>query len=126
MHESCILDNITNENEKLRTIDEMPQSGSGKTIMTMQPKFIPSEAVEVSFGDGKAKVRLIDCVGYAIEGAGGFSDGGAPRLVKTPWSNNEITFEEAAEIGTRKVIEEHSTIAVLFLELHMSLLKSEL
>lgn len=111
---SGILDNITNENEKMRTIDEMPQSGSGKTIMTMQPKFIPSEAVEVSFGDSaKAKVRLIDCVGYAIEGVGGFTDEGVPRLVKTPWSENEIPFEEAAEIGTRKVITEHSTIAVL-------------
>lgn len=112
--QSGILDNISNENEKTRTIDEMPQSGSGKNIMTMQPKFIPSEAVEVSFGDGaKARVRLIDCVGYAIEGAGGFMDNGVPRLVKTPWSENEMPFEEAAEIGTKKVITEHSTIAVL-------------
>ena len=111
--QSGILDNIKNENEKIRTIDEMPQSGSGKTIMTMQPKFIPSEAVEVSFGKGKAKVRLIDCVGYAVQGAGGFADGEIPRLVKTPWSDKEIPFEEAAEIGTRKVIAEHSTIAVL-------------
>lgn len=112
--QSGILNNITNENEKKRTIDEMPQSGSGKTIMTMQPKFIPSEAVEVDFGkNAKAKVRLIDCVGYAIDGAGGFEDEGVPRLVKTPWSDEEIPFEEAAEIGTKKVITEHSTIAVL-------------
>lgn len=112
--QSGILDNITNENEKKRTIDEIPQSGSGKTIMTMQPKFIPSEAVEVSFdGGAKAKLRLIDCVGYAIDGAGGFEDEGVPRLVKTAWSDEEITFEEASEIGTRKVITEHSTIAVL-------------
>lgn len=112
--QSGILDNISNENEKIRTIDEMPQSGSGKNIMTMQPKFIPSEAVEVSFGEGaKARVRLIDCVGYAIDGAGGFMDNGTPRLVKTPWSEEEIPFEEAAEIGTKKVITEHSTIAVL-------------
>lgn len=112
--QSGILDNIANENEKQRTIDEMPQSGSGKTIMTMQPKFIPSEAVEVSFGNNaKARVRLIDCVGYAIDGAGGFEDDGAPRLVKTPWSEDEIPFEQAAEIGTKKVITEHSTIAVL-------------
>ena len=111
--QSGILDNIKNENEKIRTIDEMPQSGSGKTIMTMQPKFIPSEAVEVAFGEGKAKVRLIDCVGYAVAGAGGFTDGEVPRLVKTPWTDYEIPFEEAAEIGTRKVISEHSTIAVL-------------
>ncbi len=111
---SGILDGILNENEKKRTIDEMPQSGSGKTVMTMQPKFIPSEAVEVGFGkDAKARVRLIDCVGYAIDGIGGFEDGGLPRLVKTPWSDEEIPFEQAAEIGTRKVISEHSTIAVL-------------
>ena len=112
--QSGILDGISNENEKIRTIDEMPQSGSGKTIMTMQPKFIPSEAVEVAFGEGKARVRLIDCVGYAVSGAGGFTDeSGLSRMVKTPWSENEISFEEAAEIGTRKVITEHSTIAVL-------------
>lgn len=112
--QSGILDNITNENEKIRTIDEMPQSGSGKIIMTMQPKFIPNEAVEVKFGEGaKARVRLIDCVGYAIEGAGGFTDDGEPRLVKTPWSEEEMPFEQAAEIGTKKVITEHSTIAVL-------------
>lgn len=111
---SGILDNIANENERIRTIDEMPQSGSGKTVMTMQPKFVPSEAVEVSFGDSaSARVRLIDCVGYAIDGAGGFADEGVPRFVKTPWSDEEIPFEEAAEIGTRKVITEHSTIAVL-------------
>ena len=113
MH-SGILDNIANENEKRRTIDEMPQSGSGKNIMTMQPKFIPSEAVEVEFGKNtKARVRLIDCVGYAIEGVGGFTEDGAPRFVKTPWSEEEMPFEEAAEIGTKTVITEHSTIAVL-------------
>ena len=110
---SGILDNITNENEKQRTIDEMPQSGSGKTIMTMQPKFIPSEAVEVVFGEGMAKVRLIDCVGYMVSGAEGFTEDGQSRMVKTPWSDEEMTFEKAAEIGTRKVITEHSTIAVL-------------
>ena len=112
--QSGLLDNIVNENEKQRTIDEMPQSGAGRMVMTMQPKFIPNEAVEVGFGkDVKARVRLIDCVGYAIDGIGGFEDGGVPRLVKTPWNDEEIPFEEAAEIGTRKVIAEHSTIAVL-------------
>ena len=79
---SGILDNIANENEKIRTIDEMPQSGSGKTIMTMQPKFIPSEAVEIGFGNGaKASVRLIDCVGYAIEGVGGFVEDGEKAII---------------------------------------------
>ena len=110
---SGILDNITNQHEKMRTIDEMPQSGAGKTIMTMQPKFIPSEAVEVAFGDGRARVRLIDCVGYAVSGAGGFTEDGGKRMVKTPWSDEEMSFEQAAEIGTKKVISEHSTIAVL-------------
>ena len=112
--QSSVLGNITNEYEKQRTIDEMPQSGAGKTVMTMQPKFVPSEAVAVNFGEGvTANVRLVDCVGYAIDGANGFSDGTAPRMVKTPWSENEMPFEEAAEIGTHKVIAEHSTIAVL-------------
>lgn len=112
--QSSVLDGITNEYEKQRTIDEMPQSGAGKTVMTMQPKFVPSEAVTVDFGEGvSAKVRLVDCVGYAIDGANGFNDNGIPRMVKTPWSDNEMPFEEAAEIGTHKVIAEHSTIAVL-------------
>ncbi|MBQ8451362.1 MAG: stage IV sporulation protein A [Clostridia bacterium] len=109
-----LLENITEANEKQRTIDEMPQSGSGKNVMTMQPKFIPNEAVEVKFGgEISAKVRLIDCVGYIVPGAGGFEDDGELRMVKTPWSDEEMPFEEAAEIGTHKVISEHSTIAVL-------------
>lgn len=112
--QSSILENIANEYEKKRTIDEMPQSGAGKTVMTMQPKFVPSEAVTVNFShDVSARVRLVDCVGYAIEGANGFVDGEMPRMVKTPWSDKEMPFEEAAEIGTHKVIAEHSTIAVL-------------
>lgn len=112
--QSSVLSNITNDYEKQRTIDEMPQAGAGKTIMTMQPKFVPSEAVEVDFGgDVSAKVRLVDCVGYLVDGVNGFMDEGLPRMVKTLWSDKEIPFEEAAEIGTRKVISEHSTIAVL-------------
>lgn len=112
--QSSILDNISNEYEKERTIDEMPQSGAGKTVMTMQPKFVPSEAVTVNFSkDVSARVRLVDCVGYAVQGASGFEDEGEPRMVKTPWSDKDMPFEEAAEIGTRKVIAEHSTIAVL-------------
>ena len=112
--QSMVLNNISNEYEKQRTIDEMPQSGAGKTIMTMQPKFVPSEAVEVSFGgDVSARVRLVDCVGYMVDGVNGFLDGDSPRMVKTLWSEDESPFEEAAEIGTHKVIAEHSTIAVL-------------
>ncbi len=112
--QSSILANIANDYERQRAIDEMPQSGAGKTVMTMQPKFVPNEAVNVNFGNAvSARVRLVDCVGYAISGANGFKDGDTPRMVKTPWSDDEMTFEEAAEIGTRKVISEHSTIAVL-------------
>ena len=112
--QSSILDNISNEYEKERTIDEMQQSGAGKTVMIMQQKFVPSEAVTVNFSkDVSARVRLVDCVGYAVQGASGFEDEGEPRMVKTPWSDKDMPFEEAAEIGTRKVIAEHSTIAVL-------------
>ena len=112
--QSSILENITNANDKKRAIDEMPQSGAGKLVMTMQPKFVPNEAVSVKFENGTlANVRLVDCVGYPISGVEGFLDGDEPRMVKTPWSENEMPFEEAAEIGTRKVITEHSTIAVL-------------
>ncbi len=112
--QSMVLNNIANEYEKQRTIDEMPQSGAGKTIMTMQPKFVPSEAVEVDFGgDVSARVRLVDCVGYTIDGVAGFMEGDVPRMVKTLWSEEEMPFEQAAEIGTHKVIAEHSTIAVL-------------
>ena len=96
---------LKDENEKLRTIDEMPQSGSGRTVMTMQPKFIPSEAVEVSFGDGvKSRVRLVDCVGYVIDGAKGYSDEQGIRYVKTPWFLEAIPFDEAAKIGTKKLV----------------------
>lgn len=112
--QSSILNNIKNQHEKQRVIDEMPQSGAGTTVMTMQPKFVPNEAVEVDFGSGaKVRVRLVDCVGYAIDGANGFFEDGQPRMVKTPWSDEEMPFEMAAEIGTHKVIAEHSTIAVL-------------
>ena len=113
--EKVVLSNIENLNDRERAKDELPQSGAGKTIMTTQPKFVPSEAVSINIGENsKARVRLIDCVGYAIDGANGFKeDDGEHRLVKTPWSDEEIPFVEAAEIGTRKVICDHSTIAVL-------------
>ena len=94
--------------------DEMPQSGAGKTITTTEPKFIPANAVEVQVGDSvNLKVRLVDCVGYMVEGATGHMEGDAERLVKTPWSDQEIPFTEAAEIGTRKVITDHSTIGIV-------------
>lgn len=112
--QTSILDNIVNANDKKRAVDEMPQSGAGKLVMTMQPKFVPNEAVSVKFENGTtANVRLVDCVGYPISGVDGFLDGESPRMVKTPWNEKEIPFEDAAEIGTKKVIVEHSTIAVL-------------
>ncbi|MBQ8882389.1 MAG: stage IV sporulation protein A, partial [Clostridia bacterium] len=105
---------VKNKHEKDRMLDELPQSAVGKTIMTTQPKFVPSEAVSVVFGDKmEAKIRLVDCVGYLIDGANGHMDGDKPRMVKTPWSSEEIPFEKAAEIGTKKVIEEHSTIGIV-------------
>jgi len=112
--ETVVLPNIDNKNVLDRTIDELPQSADGKTIMTTQPKFIPAQAVEVSFADNcKAKVRLIDCVGYYVKGALGLTEEGKERMVKTPWKQEEIPFELAADIGTTKVIEDHSTVGIL-------------
>ena len=93
-----------------RTRDELPQSSAGKTIMTTEPKFIPKEAAQIALSDGvDVKVRLIDCVGFMVEGAAGHIENDTERLVKTPWFDAEIPFTEAAEIGTRKVINDHST-----------------
>ncbi len=99
--------------KKQRMIDELPQSASGKTVMTTEPKFVPEEAAEINVGKASVKVRLIDCVGFPVEGAAGFEEEGAPRLVKTPWNDAPVPFYRAAEEGTRKVIREHSTIGVL-------------
>ena len=112
--DKLVLPNIKDINDKRRAEDELPQSGNGKMIMTMQPRFVPNEAVEVALdGNAKAKVRLIDCVGYLIDEAEGYQDGDLPRLVKTPWSEENIPFSKAAEIGTHKVIAEHSTIGIV-------------
>ncbi len=109
-----VLPNIKDENSKLRAVDELPQSADGKTVMTTQPKFVPNEAVEISvFDNVKMKVRLIDCVGYLIPGVAGTTEDGKPRLVKTPWSDKEMPFEDAAELGTKKVIDDHSTIGIV-------------
>ena len=109
-----VLPNIENKNVRERATDELPQSADGKTVMTTQPKFVPSEAVKISVaGNVNLKVRMIDCVGYLVSGAMGTTENDKPRLVKTPWSDEEIPFEKAAEIGTKKVIEEHSTIGVV-------------
>ncbi len=112
--EHLILPNISGKNSKQIATDEMPQSADGKTIMTTEPKFIPSNAVKISLKNKlSARVRLIDCVGYLVDGAIGHEETGKPRLVKTPWDSQEIPFEKAAEIGTEKVIKEHSTIAIV-------------
>ena len=99
--------------KRQRYVDELPQSAAGKTVMTTEPKFVPEEAAQIRVKDAVAKVRLIDCVGFPVEGASGFEEEGAPRLVKTPWSDEPVPFEAAAEEGTRRVIRDHSTIAIL-------------
>lgn len=109
-----VIPNMSDENQIQRAQDELPQSADGKTIMTTEPKFIPNEAVEVSVSDNaKMRVRLIDCVGYIVDEALGHIENGNPRMVNTPWSDEPIAFGEAAEIGTKKVICDHSTIGIL-------------
>ena len=109
-----VIPNIDNEYKKERAKDELPQSAGGKTIMTTEPKFIPNEAIEITLDNNlKFKTRLVDCVGYLVDNAIGYLEDDMPRMVKTPWSEEEIPFEKAAEIGTKKVIEEHSTIGIL-------------
>ena len=112
--ELLVLPNIENEYKRERAIDELPQSASGRTIMTTEPKFIPNEAVEINLdGNVKLKTRLVDCVGYLVNNAIGHLEDDMPRMVKTPWSENEIPFEMAAELGTKKVIVEHSTVGII-------------
>ena len=109
-----VLPKMTDEHAKERTVDELPQSASGKSIMTTEPKFVPKEAAEIQLAkDVSVLVRLIDCVGYMVEGSAGHMLNGAERLVKTPWNEKEIPFTKAAEIGTKKVIHDHSTIGIV-------------
>ncbi len=109
-----VLPNMEDAHERERATDELPQSAAGKTIMTTEPKFVPKEAVEINV-DGKipVKIRLIDCVGYMVEGASGHLENNTERMVKTPWSGEEIPFTKAAELGTHKVIHDHSTIGIV-------------
>lgn len=111
--ESMIIPNIVDELEKKRTLDELPQSAAGKTIMTTEPKFVPATATKIQVADFTANIRMIDCVGYVIPAAKGYEDENGPRLVMTPWYSEPIPFIEAAEIGTEKVIKEHSTIGIV-------------
>ncbi len=109
-----VLPNILDANARQRATDELPQSGDGRQIMTTQPKFVPNEAVAVNLDDAiKLKMRMVDCVGYLIDGAQGAEGDGAARMVRTPWFEHDIPFEQAAELGTRKVIADHSTIGVV-------------
>ena len=112
--ENMVLPNITDPYEKERAKDELPQSGAGRTIMTTEPKFIPNEAVEIQVKESvSVRIRVVDCVGYSVEGALGYAEDEGPRMVLTPWFDHEIPFQEAAEVGTRKVIAEHSTIGLV-------------
>ncbi len=113
MVETLILPYMDDEYEKKRTLDEIPQSAAGKTIMTTEPKFVPNHAAKVHIDDFDCHIRLVDCVGFVIENAKGATDENGPRMVKTPWYNEEIPFVEAAEIGTEKVIKDHSTIGIV-------------
>ena len=111
--ENLVVPNIEDEYEKKRALDEIPQSAQGRTIMTTEPKFVPSNAATIKVDDFTASVRLVDCVGYIIPGAKGYEDENGPRMVKTPWYDEEIPFVEAAEIGTEKVIKDHSSIGIV-------------
>ena len=112
--DSVVLPNIENEYDRQRTEDEIPQSASGKTIMTTEPKFVPDDSVRVTLEDGiEFRVKMVDCVGYLVDGALGAEENGQNRMVITPWSDDAMPFTEAAELGTSKVIGEHATIAML-------------
>lgn len=112
--ELLVLPNIKDQYDRERAKDELPQSSAGRTIMTTEPKFVPDEAVEVTIAPGiQVKIRMVDCVGYRVEGALGYEEEEEPRMVSTPWVEEPIPFQEAAEIGTRKVISEHSTIGIV-------------
>lgn len=111
--ERCVIPRIENPYDRTRATDGMPQAGSGRMVMTAEPKFIPDESVKISLGDTSLNVKMIDCVGYIIPEALGQSENGIPRMVRTPWNENPVPFAEAAEMGTRKVICEHATIGML-------------
>ncbi|MGN1119624.1 MAG: stage IV sporulation protein A, partial [Oscillospiraceae bacterium] len=114
MMNTLVIPNISDEYRRSRANDELPQSSAGKTIMTTEPKFVPEEAVTIRMEDGvQMNVRLIDCVGYIVPSAIGYIENEAPRMVNTPWFDEEVPFNMAAEVGTRKVITEHSTIGIV-------------
>ncbi len=111
--ENLVVPNIEDEYERKRALDEIPQSAQGKTIMTTEPKFVPSNAAKIQIDEFTSSIRLVDCVGYVIPGVKGYEDENGPRMVKCPWYDDEIPFVEAAEIGTEKVIRDHSSIGIV-------------
>ncbi len=112
--ESLVIPNIENEHDKTRARDEMPQSAAGRTVMTTEPKFVPDEAVRIDLGeDTHLSVKMVDCVGYLVPDALGNDENGEIRMVRTPWSEEQMPFEEAAEMGTERVIREHATIGLV-------------
>jgi len=112
--DSLVLPNMENEAGRERAVDTLPQSAAGRTVMTTEPKFVPENAAHITLDSNvHMNVRLIDCVGYIVPGAGGLYEDGKARMVSTPWNDEPVPFEEAAETGTRKVINEHSTIGIL-------------
>ncbi|MGG4265575.1 stage IV sporulation protein A [Peribacillus simplex] len=112
--ELVVIPNIPSEADRARAQDELPQSAAGKTIMTTEPKFVPNQAASIQVAEGlEVNIRLVDCVGYTIPGAKGYEDENGPRMIHTPWYEEPIPFNEAAEIGTRKVIQDHSTLGVV-------------
>ena len=112
--DSLVLPNMNDQYDKERAQDELPQSGEGKTIMTTEPKFVPNQATKVALDENvNFNVRLVDCVGYKVDGALGYEEESGPRLVTTPWFEEAISFQKAAEVGTEKVVNDHSTIALV-------------
>ena len=112
--EKMVLPSIEDESDRVRAQDELPQSAAGRTIMTTEPKFVPNQAVSLTVEEGlEVNVRLVDCVGYTVKGAQGYEDENGPRMIHTPWYEEPIPFHDAAEIGTRKVIQEHSTMGIV-------------
>ena len=112
--EKLVIPNIPEESKRLRAVDELPQSAAGKTIMTTEPKFIPEEAAEITIGEHTHfRIRMVDCVGYILPSALGYIENDMPRMVKTPWFEEEVPFGMAAEVGTQKVITEHATVGLV-------------
>ena len=112
--EMLILPNVTDENEKKRCLDEIPQTSGGKQIMTIEPKFVPSNGANINIDGMSVNVKLVDCVGYVTKDAIGYEDEfGKERMIKTPWFTNDLPFREAAELGTEKVIKDHATIGIV-------------